>query len=147
MTFGVRVSLLLSSGALVAAVWKFWDQPPACGCPGPFVPFSALLYLLSPTLTLLWMEMDGFLLTVPSVCPPVMQAQALALQELKAGAQQLEMRSDLFNGDVRDGSRQLWILLLICFPSLPSLSFSLSLPPPLFQFYFNSTTNCSVNLS
>lgn len=70
------------------------------------------------------------------------------MQELKAGAQQLEKQGDLFNGDVRDGSRQLWDCVVAPDPFLlPSLPFSLSLPSPLFQFYFNSTANCSINLS
>lgn len=38
-------------------------------------------------------------------------------------------------------------VLLLQFSSLPFLSFSLSVPPLLFPFYFNSTTNCRINLS
>lgn len=64
-------------------------------------------------------KMDGFLLTVPCVCPAAKRAQALALQGLKAGAQQLEMQSVWFNGDVRDGADSFGavVLLLIHFPS------------------------------
>lgn len=64
-------------------------------------------------------EVDGFLLSVPCVCPNVKRAQALALQDLKAGAQQLEMQSDWFTGDVRDGANSFGavVLLLIHFPS------------------------------
>lgn len=60
-------------------------------------------------------EMDGFLLTEPCVCPA-----AQALQGLKAGAQQLEAQSDCFDGDVRDGANSFGVvvLLLTNFPSL-----------------------------
>lgn len=56
------------------------------------------------------------------------------------------MQGDLFRGDVSDGSRQLWSCV-VAPVLLPSLSFSLSVPPLLFPFYFNSTTNCRINLS
>lgn len=64
-------------------------------------------------------EMEGFLLTEPCKCPAAKPVQALALQDLRAGAQQLEMQSDCFNGDVRDGANSFGavVLLLTNFPS------------------------------
>lgn len=71
--------------------------------------------------------MDGFLLAVPCVCPAAKQAQALALQGLKAGTQQLEMQSDWFNGDVRDGANSFGVAPD---PFPPPLSFILSFSSP-----------------
>lgn len=66
-----RVSILLSSGALVAALWKSCKQPPACGCPDA-LDFSchSLPVLFIELDTSAAVEMDIFLLTVPCMCPP-----------------------------------------------------------------------------